>query len=77
MNCDVCGKPLGDDPEIIEFGRHPKCDREMVDLGPLFQPWEATCRICGAPITNAELCPECAKGNDPFFTSKYSGDHRP
>lgn len=24
------------------------------------------CRVCGEPINVAELCDECAKGNDPF-----------
>lgn len=78
INCDVCGKPLPLDPEIIEFGRHPACDREMVALGPIFEPeWERQCRVCGRHIETAELCADCARGNDPFFTSKYKGDSAP
>jgi hypothetical protein len=34
-----------------------------------------TCKLCGFPIPSCELCAECAKDNDPFFTSKYTGDH--
>lgn len=34
------------------------------------------CKICGRPIDTAELCEACAKGNDPFFTSKYSEGSR-
>ena len=24
------------------------------------------CKLCGRQITTGELCPRCAKGNDPF-----------
>lgn len=29
------------------------------------------CKVCGVPIQSAELCADCAKGNDPFVSSKY------
>lgn len=29
------------------------------------------CWNCGTPIETAELCEECAEGNDPFVSSKY------
>lgn len=35
------------------------------------------CKGCDKPIAAYELCEECAKGNDPFFTSKYKGDFCP
>ena len=31
-----------------------------------------TCRVCGTEIHSAELCAQCADGNDPFVQSKYS-----
>jgi len=31
--CDVCGKPLPDDDELREFGRHVECDKEMIERG--------------------------------------------
>lgn len=34
--------------------------------------WRQQCRVCGVPITSAELCTGCASGNDPFIQSKYS-----
>ena len=31
------------------------------------------CYCCGKrEIVSAELCAECAEGNEPFFTSKYA-----
>jgi len=84
VTCDECGEPLPDDPAIIEFGRHPVCDQIAIARG-VHQleasgfVWEPPmhCAICGAVIETAELCAACAKGNDPFFTSKYKGDHGP
>ncbi len=29
------------------------------------------CRVCEAPIPSAELCADCAKGNNPFQQSKH------
>lgn len=31
------------------------------------------CRVCDKPISSAELCAECADGNDPFFACDNSG----
>ncbi len=33
-----------------------------------FEDWRCLCRLCEAPIESAELCEDCAKGNNPFFT---------
>lgn len=34
---------------------------------------EYPCAVCGEPIETAELCAECATGNDPFFTCDNAG----
>ena len=33
---------------------------------------EYLCVLCDNLILTGELCSVCAKGNDPFFTSKYT-----
>lgn len=35
------------------------------------------CAICDTTIVTAELCGDCAVGNNPFFTSKYVPDPIP
>lgn len=30
------------------------------------------CVICDVPIDSCELCEDCAKGHDAFFSSKYN-----
>jgi len=39
---------------------------------PMPAPRPHYCRVCEKPILSAELCEECAEGNDPFVQSKYS-----
>jgi hypothetical protein len=41
-----------------------------------YEKRRSECSICSTPIPVGELCKGCAKGNDPFFSSKYSDGAR-
>jgi len=50
------------------------------DYGPSeYSDWYewggSRCKVCDCPISYAELCGECAKGNDPFVTTKWGQRH--
>jgi hypothetical protein len=56
----------------------PDCWRRHPEIHPYGDGHQGkTCAVCGAPIGIAELCADCAKGNNPFVTSKYTGDYLP
>lgn len=44
---------------------------ERIEAEITLPPELTRCAICGATIETAELCADCAKNNDPFFTTKY------
>ena len=52
-------------------------DKIVRDLQAAYRtmPWwfRCECRVCGARIDTAELCADCAKGNNPFFTCDNVG----
>lgn len=67
----------------VVVGRHPdelrhddSIDGPVQDQPAVKLPWPEPypCRCCGKAREKllAELCDECAKGNDPFVQSKYS-----
>lgn len=85
----VVAAKLGYQATLTEFEKCSECG-EVIDTNGwcgCSDSWPAhrrnaserpmTCIVCGAPIDNAELCEQCAKGNDPFFTSKYADSRHP
>jgi hypothetical protein len=46
------------------------------EIRPEYEKRRAACAICDTYIPIGELCKKCAKGNDPFITSKYSEGSR-
>lgn len=79
--CEVCGSEgriytSRGGPDEYDNGPCPECEGTgiaLVETEPVTE--QELCRVCNAPIDSYELCAECAKGNDPFFTSKFAGDY--